>query len=143
MPWKEMTPEIKEHRRFYMREYMRKHSEKYALEKREIRKSDKGRDAYLKKYNMTHADYVAILARQGGVCAICETDDTGHMDWFSVDHDHKTGHIRGLLCHSCNVQLLPALERYKMLTIYKAKKYLKSDVYVVKALKLTTHECDS
>jgi hypothetical protein len=44
--------------------------------------------------------YHQMLDEQGGGCAICgNTPKTRRLD---VDHDHKTGHIRGLLCHRCN-----------------------------------------
>lgn len=41
--------------------------------------------------------------RQGGVCAICRLPQSGGRgERLYVDHDHATGKIRGLLCHSCN-----------------------------------------
>lgn len=43
---------------------------------------------------------------QGGVCAICGEKETrtrrGNLVRLSVDHDHTTGSIRGLLCTRCN-----------------------------------------
>ncbi len=39
----------------------------------------------------------ALVQIQGGTCAICEQ---GKPEW--VDHDHKTGLVRGLLCKPCN-----------------------------------------
>jgi len=49
------------------------------------------------------AEYNALLEIQGGVCAICGSDDpkTGGRS-FAVDHDHVTGKVRGLLCSPCN-----------------------------------------
>lgn len=47
--------------------------------------------------------YDELLARQGGTCALCSNRPKHRR--FSVDHDHKTGHIRGLLCHRCNRNL--------------------------------------
>ncbi|MEV4708088.1 endonuclease VII domain-containing protein [Actinoplanes sp. NPDC049316] len=35
--------------------------------------------------------------RRGGVCAICGGDDPQHLD-----HDHRTGEVRGILCFNCN-----------------------------------------
>jgi hypothetical protein len=57
------------------------------------------------KYGLTIQDYDRQLSLQGGICAIC-----GHppkVRSLSVDHDHVTGRIRGLLCWSCNRILLP------------------------------------
>lgn len=62
----------------------------------------KRRDRTLrKKYGITNDDYVQILAEQNGRCAICvQTPAVGK--WLHVDHDHRTGAVRGLLCHQCN-----------------------------------------
>ena len=52
------------------------------------------RRALLKaKYNMTIEDYAALLLRQGGHCALCERTTNLH-----IDHDHKSGTVRGILC---------------------------------------------
>ena len=48
--------------------------------------------------------YEALLAAQGGRCAICGTDTPGTIQrFFALDHDHVTGAIRGLLCYRCNI----------------------------------------
>lgn len=49
---------------------------------------------------ITDADYAAMLAAQGGHCAICPS--TPKTRRLHVDHDHATGAVRGLLCHRCN-----------------------------------------
>lgn len=54
-----------------------------------------------KKYGLTLEDYYALLHRQGGKCGICGTEDSGKKS-FHVDHCHKTGVVRGLLCFNCN-----------------------------------------
>ena len=57
----------------------------------------------LRRYGLDEYDYEAMLKRQGGACAICGTADPGAgREHFSVDHDHRTGRVRGLLCNSCN-----------------------------------------
>lgn len=48
-----------------------------------------------------------MLQHQGGVCAICNLPPRGKLP-LNVDHDHKTGAVRGLLCWTCNHRLLPA-----------------------------------
>jgi Autographiviridae endonuclease VII len=58
------------------------------------------------KYGLTPEQYDAMLAAQGGHCAICPaTEPGGGNKKFNVDHDHVTGKVRGLLCRSCNLML--------------------------------------
>ena len=49
---------------------------------------------------VTDADYDRMLAAQGGGCAICGNPPKTRA--LNTDHDHKTGKVRGLLCHRCN-----------------------------------------
>lgn len=56
-----------------------------------------------KKYGITPEIYLEMLDRQGGVCALCKKPGDGKA--LCVDHDHASGKVRGLLCHSCNVAL--------------------------------------
>lgn len=68
------------------------------------------RRRHLKRnYGVTKEWYEETLAAQGGVCAICEEVDidrsTGLPRSLSVDHNHATGAIRGLLCFQCNSAL--------------------------------------
>lgn len=64
---------------------------------------------FRKKYKISVARYNEILAAQGGVCAICKRPETmrnrrtGKIREMCVDHDHKTGAVRGVLCSACNV----------------------------------------
>lgn len=48
-------------------------------------------------------DYDAELGRQGGGCAICAKPPARRR--LNVDHDHRTGKFRGLLCDGCNAVL--------------------------------------
>lgn len=61
------------------------------------------------KYGITREEYDAMLVAQNYVCAICGKSQNrktrGVLQPLSVDHDHKTGKIRGLLCHKCNIVL--------------------------------------
>ncbi len=59
----------------------------------------RGKENYLwSLYRLRLADYLAMMAAQGGLCAICR----GEMKRACVDHCHATGKVRGLLCLPCN-----------------------------------------
>lgn len=73
-------------------------------------KARANRRAILKaRYGITQADYTALWTAQEGVCAACGNPEDkvirGSLSWLAVDHDHKTGKVRGLLCQSCNLAL--------------------------------------
>lgn len=53
-----------------------------------------------KKYGFEQEDYTKLFAAQKGQCAICNCIQ---VDPLCVDHNHKTGKVRGLLCHACNL----------------------------------------
>ena len=55
-----------------------------------------------RKYGMRQIDYIAMLDAQGGVCAICSGPQVARYESFHVDHCHRTGKIRQLLCFTCN-----------------------------------------
>jgi hypothetical protein len=58
-------------------------------------------------FNITVEEYDQILAFQDGKCAICgRAPKPGKR--HAVDHDHKTGFVRGLLCFMCNRRVLGA-----------------------------------
>ena len=58
------------------------------------------------KYGLTPEDYERILVSQNGRCAICNIEaEKSFRSQLNVDHDHKTGVVRGMLCLSCNNML--------------------------------------
>lgn len=59
------------------------------------------RDALLKSYGLNQQSYDALLKSQNGVCAICKRPNWNRKHPH-IDHDHKTGKTRGLLCGACN-----------------------------------------
>ncbi len=82
-----------------------------------------------KSYRISLEDYEAMLSSQNNVCAICKT----HRDFMdkkkgikrslAVDHDHKTGKVRGLLCHRCNTAI--GLFDEALTTVESALNYLR------------------
>jgi len=82
----------------------------------------------LKKYGITPETYQELFTKQEGKCAICSSTEVSvarrSYNLF-VDHDHKTGKVRGLLCHHCNT----GLGHYKdnTETLRKAIEYLNAN----------------
>lgn len=52
-------------------------------------------------YGILPEQYIDLLEKQRGVCAICHRPERTRRR-LSVDHDHDSGVIRGLLCTNCN-----------------------------------------
>lgn len=52
------------------------------------------------RYGITSEEYDHMLDMQDGRCAICRRSPRSKH--LAVDHDHTTGHVRGLLCDRCN-----------------------------------------
>lgn len=67
------------------------------------------------KFNLTLKEYKILIEKQKGKCLICNKKPKNKIKKLSIDHDHKTGKIRGLLCHNCNVIIGLAHEDIKIL----------------------------
>ena len=82
--------------------------------------------ANAKKYPQGY--FKEIAERQNFVCAICGKENfpmgEHHTGCLVVDHDHKRGIVRGLLCHNCNRAL--GLFQDKSEIICRAFSYLQS-----------------
>lgn len=96
-----------------------------AAEKR-LRATDKGKKArrreMLKRlYNITPEEYSLLVDAHNG-CWICNVLPKTRN--HAVDHDHKTGAIRGILCHRCNRGLQMYADKPERLEL--AAEYLRS-----------------
>lgn len=123
--WRDANPE-KCHG--YQRKYYEKNKEKIRKRCKEWDKENPGkhhlyqRQSRLKKLGKTLADYDQMFEQQNGVCAICGQPETqidkrkGKIKDLSVDHNHKTGQVRKLLCYKCNMLLGYANEDIKILS---------------------------
>jgi len=80
-----------------------------------------------KNFGITPEKYADMLLAQKGKCAICGKKESqivfGKIKSLSVDHCHKTGKVRGLLCSCCNLLLGQARDHIGILA--KAIFYLK------------------
>ena len=56
-------------------------------------------------YGITLEDYNLLLKNQNYGCAICDKKVESKLKNLHIDHDHRTGKVRGLLCIQCNVTL--------------------------------------
>jgi hypothetical protein len=97
--WKanpEFRKKVNDRHKEYRKTYYQSHERKLRYRSNEL----------AKKFGITHEAYQLMLNSQNGVCAICgqfrTSKDKTHM---VVDHDHKTGEIRGILCNWCNNML--------------------------------------
>lgn len=80
--------------RGYERKYDSSHAGKVA--RRRLR--------LLKKYGLTPQQYDKMFALQDGKCVGCGRPPKRQR--LAVEHDHKTGRVRGLACHHCNRYLI-------------------------------------
>lgn len=69
----------------------------------DTRKYNKRNSYLLKKYGITEGQYLDLLKKQKGVCAICKKPPKINL---CVDHNHSTLEIRGLLCSFCNRRVI-------------------------------------
>ena len=89
--------------------YARQWRERNAERRKAYRQREKmlQRAAHVKRqYNLSQLDLYTLRKQQGDLCAICRKAETAQVNGvrqdLSIDHDHKTGAVRGLLCRRCN-----------------------------------------
>ena len=102
--WVRRNPEKK---RAMTKRYTEKHKDRCAAAARAWYQENKTKaleDAWARQlkrcYGITAADYAKMLKKQKGNCAICQNLLT--LKKPPVDHCHKTGKVRAILCNSCN-----------------------------------------
>lgn len=78
-------------RKAYLKEYEKRY-----------REAGKREYSFVKNYGLTKEQYLQMLKAQGGRCKICGVDSTILKKKLSIDHNHKTSKVRGLLCDACN-----------------------------------------
>lgn len=98
-------PDCKQCSGVKMKAYRKKHAGKINQHQKDMYRANKKerRELKLKEaYGITQIEYNEIFILQDGRCAICEKHQSDCKYAMGVDHDHKTGEIRGLLCSACN-----------------------------------------
>ena len=89
------------------RHYTCKECTKARLRTADSQSPERKRKAHLQRtYGITPEEYDEMLLLQDGKCAICPKEEAGGKhNVFCVDHDHRTGKVRQLLCKNCNIVL--------------------------------------
>jgi len=77
------------HRRFL---YYKNHEREKEAARHSMRKS---------KFGISKLEFQQLLIAQNNLCVICNKPQPGRKA-LAIDHDHRTGKIRGLLCSWCN-----------------------------------------
>lgn len=84
--------------RIQHREELDRHNQVYYREHRQDLAGSRRTCKLKRVYGLTLEEFDSLLEKQGGHCAVCDRaceEDGKHL---SVDHDHETGKVRGLLC---------------------------------------------
>jgi hypothetical protein len=80
----------------------RKANREWAQRHPEKRKKNDRAKLLRQKYDLTMLEYERLAETQNQVCAICKQPESREGYSLAVDHSHKTGEVRGLLCNRCN-----------------------------------------
>lgn len=73
-----------------------------------------------RNYGLTRERWLWMFSMQNGACACCRSPDPGSKNGWHTDHDHRTGKVRGILCHKCNVMIGAARDSAAILDLGKA-----------------------
>jgi hypothetical protein len=102
------------------KKYLSEYGKLYRKNNREKVKLTKRKYHIKSKYNLTIIQYDKMFEKQKGKCFICKKHETELNRPLNIDHCHKTGKVRSLLCHRCNL----AVGYYENSDIKKIEKYL-------------------
>jgi hypothetical protein len=132
--WNRNHPEkAQEHKKKWLKnnpEAMAKARKTWNVNNPERLLEDRRRYKINTRHKISLEEYDELLNSQEGVCAICGKPETriqkGKVTPLAVDHDHKTGEIRGLLCSKCNLGIGCLNDDIKILEA--AINYLRKDI---------------
>jgi len=107
------TSKHRKRRREYQRKWRKEHRKEYNeycykvnLRRRKGRSPDERHSEHIKRfYGLSKTEFREMLNSQKKRCAICKTSKPGGRRRWAVDHCHKRGFVRGLLCNWCNARL--------------------------------------
>lgn len=109
--------------------------------KKEKTKENSKNRTLIRNFGITLEQYNQMLKRQNECCNICERHISKFSKSFAVDHCHKTGRIRGLLCNWCNRGLPFFKDNPKFLN--NAAKHVQEDALLLLRLEQLNNEKSS
>ena len=125
------TPKERENRRNYQRVWRKKNNKHYLAWSRANQQTSKNRRKRLtansvrtiERHGISVDTFIAMLSAQKGKCEICLSPSPAKRKtrWLHIDHDHRTGMVRGLLCGRCNGALGWYEKHYKRIARYLTK----------------------
>lgn len=100
-----------------VKKYKAKHVGKFKKYAEEYRSKPENKDRLkhlnlIRRYRISLDEYQSMYDKQNGLCEVCCTSSERLL---AVDHNHKTGRIRGLLCSQCNLAIGNSKEDVKIL----------------------------
>lgn len=108
------------HRKYRKNDYVKKAEAKRAKKYRLKNKKKLLNQRYLKNYGITTDEKMNLLKQQKGCCEICK--NKVNMVSGHIDHNYKTGKVRGILCKKCNTAI--GLFKDNLNNLKKAIEYL-------------------
>jgi hypothetical protein len=127
--WKKQN---REHYNAWLREDRKKNPQKYRdyeKKRREIQGAHRNVVEISRRRGITTDQFYEMQQKQNNLCGICNSPETrkskteGKITNLCVDHNHKTGKVRMLLCHDCNTGIGKFKDDIKLLE--SAIEYLK------------------
>lgn len=120
------TPDQRKKRTAYMRIWREKNREKHNKQANASHHRNKHKHVgklrnrhLLKNYGITTLQKIMMIGNQKGRCGICDSEFVFTRDTH-LDHCHRTGVLRGILCHICNTKLAWYEEHYEAIGKYVA-----------------------
>lgn len=103
----ELSAKAKKRREEHPEIFKERHH-RYQIENKEKIRIYRKKHGTGRRYGLKKEEYDKMNTKQEGKCAICGKNNIkkGKTVALFIDHNHKTGKIRGLLCHKCNILLV-------------------------------------
>lgn len=124
MPYNTVEKRKRYQRKRYLKhqEFKKQYMKEWRLKNKHLYNADKVKDKLLlTTYKISLKEYQQKLMNQNDCCAICNRHKSNFKKGLHVDHDHKTGKVRDLLCSVCNMNVAVVENKLEILLKYLKK----------------------